>query len=1527
MTSRTRSEPGGTPEEWIGGPGPDRAREDRPGGPGPDRAREDGRGGPGGLGPGDVREDGAAGGGQVARLAEVLARAADGLGPTPLELAEVLWLAGRAADPGGPDPAAAAGAPDLHPPPPRPDEPPASPGPPPAPPAHTPDPPSGTSPKEPAAVARVPLRLPGPRSGGDGAYRALLAPAPPMLSHPLALQRALRPLKRRVPAPVGHELDEEATAHRIARLGADPRWWLPVLRPAAERWLTLHLVHDAGPTMPVWRPLIRELRTALAQSGVFRTVEVHRLSADGTTGPGGPAAPHGDGRSVTLLISDCMGPQWRAGPAGTRWYRTLRRWARTMPVAVIQPLPERLWRTTALPAATALLSAPGRAAPNAAYSLEFCTADSAQEPASGTLPLPVLEATSPWLATWARLVASPARTGLTGSVGLLAPEPPPAALDAEGRGDVDRLDAEELVLRFRSIASPEAFRLAGHLAVGQPQLPVMRLVQAAVEPDPRPQHLAEVILSGVLTTTAGPPGSYAFRPGVREVLLRTLPHTARSRTAGLLARAGQVIDARAGVTAGDFRVVAPDEAGGAHAAGEPIAEVGQDSVRRLGGRAPRELIGGRYRLLRQRGLGRRVWEAVDEQDADRRVVVHLYPPQEGSPARFLREAEALAGVRSPHVASVLDFGTDGDTPYLVVEFADGVTLTELLATGGTGVSCAAFVRVVSDGVAGLRALHAQGLVRGQRGPEGLLLRPDGTVVLSRFALGEESLDKDAAWDLFHFGQEIRQLASGVDVPPEHGRLLDLIDAGDLAEAARYARGPQLRERTRWGFALLGPLRVTLGGREVPGRLSPEAKALLCLLLHRAGRRVTHRELVEGLWEQPPPEGTADSHLLRLSGELRRLLGPGTVAALSDGYALHVPGAEIDAHRCELLGTGTPDMLREALDLFRGDPLEEIPGPFAARERARLRALRTRIVGALDELGAPGAAVDGPRPARPVVVFEADGLGDLTRVVTRLMSRGNLAPDAYEVLPRADGCVVRTEPGAYVLPVLVAVVRGLPEAVADLAEVSRLRVTFWHEPIAAQQDGADVPERVRHVLDRAGADLVVVVSPPLYEQYTRSSAALGPQRFQPLRTAPGTEPLAWYCRLPRTADAADRDLVRGPFTTADPAALGPGEPGRTAIVHTLPDGSAAVLDPAAVRGARHGQPATYYEVDLTVHRAGDLLTLPASGGDRFTATVELSWHVVDPVAFVRGRVSDVAGVLFDHFAKEAAAVTRRHLPYRARAAAQAVDAALREWPVPGLAVTHSVQLAPARPSGRTGRRAGRDEPSLPTLLDNARTVLIGFDGPVTTLFSAPAARQAALELLGLVTEHRDPRQALGGRPLLRDKGRSSVAPGSFVHPLEVLRAFADQGVAPALRERLDRIELNAAANSPLSAQALSLVRALDAAGRRVSVVTDVSERAVHRVLDRHGLPLAGVHGRGPDLTRLMPEPDRLRHALDAAVPPAPPEAALLVSSSPAELTAARRLGLPCVGYVSRHTAEEQLLAAGCDATVFFFEPLLHAARSL
>ncbi|MFJ4644264.1 SAV_2336 N-terminal domain-related protein [Streptomyces bobili] len=516
----------------------------------------------------------------VGRLAALLT-AASGTAPTPRELAELLWLAGQSegSSPQGDSPQGDSSegdvaesrrltAPALTPPVPTPP----APTPPPrqdeAAAPHPPAPPLAAE-----TGRRVPLHLPSPvpqprgEQGADGT--PLLAPAPPMIPRPLALQRALRPLKRTVPAARARLLDERATADRIARFGAHPDVWLPVLRPARERWLRLALVHDTGPTMPVWRPLVRELHTVLAQSGIFRTVTLHPAGPDGRAGHVPDPA---DGRTLTLVVSDCMGPQWRPGPAGARWYATLRHWASRMPLAVVQPLPEHLWPTTAFPAEPGVLASPGAAAPPAALTFAPYDPDAAR-PHPAAFPVPVLEPGAGWLAHWAALVAGPGGAHTPGAAAWLSPAPP----EQDRATEPADLPAKDLVLRFRATASPEAFRLAGHLALADPSVPVMRLVQRAVERDPRPQHLAEVILSGMLTAIPGPPGSYAFRPGVGELLQRTLPRTARGRTRDLLERMGRLIDARAGLVAGEFRART-----GTGSAGAAFATVSEETVRRLG---------------------------------------------------------------------------------------------------------------------------------------------------------------------------------------------------------------------------------------------------------------------------------------------------------------------------------------------------------------------------------------------------------------------------------------------------------------------------------------------------------------------------------------------------------------------------------------------------------------------------------------------------------------------------------------------------------------------------------------------------------------------------------------------------------------------------------------------------------------------------------------------------------------------------------------------------------------------------------
>ncbi|WP_395571522.1 SAV_2336 N-terminal domain-related protein [Streptomyces sp. BK79] len=923
------------------------------------------------------------------RLADLLGRASPDVRPTPLELAEVLWLAeqmeppaqgppGRPAEGGPPDPAE-----------------PAEPAP-----AVTPErdrreprrdgpdqddrrpavPPS--APEAPRTPLRLPSPAPAPGTAAAKPHSALLAPAPPMLRHPLALQRSLRPLKRRTDAPVGREVDEAATADRIARLGAGPEWWLPVLRPVRERWLRLNLVHDAGPTMPVWQPLVRELHAVLAQSGVFRTVALHRADPDGTVRGDGAHAP-ADGRTVTLLISDCMGPQWREGPAGTRWFGTLRRWAHRTPLAVLQPLPEQLWRDTALPPVPGLLSAPHRAAPSA--SLSFTPYDStASRTREGATHVPVLEPGPEWLANWASLVASPGGTGYPGSAAVLD-HPLPA--DADDRADLTRLSAGELVLRFRSTASPQAFRLAGHLALARPDLPVMRLVQAAVEPHPHPRHLAEVILSGLLTTVPGPPGSYAFRPGVRELLLRGLPRTARNRTHELLLRTGGLIDERAGRSPGEFRALIPSRHGTERAGGnEAFATISQESARQLAARqrpaAPAPFppaLAARYRPVRRLAPAGRMWLAEDTR-ANRTVAVRLHEACTGPASReaFLRDARRLTEITHPNVVPVLDGGIEDDVPYVVMEHLDGIALNALARSGGGLLPTPLTVSVGAQLARALTALHEAGVTHGAPETSRVVLLPDGTARLSLFEPGRASGPPGRSADLRALCEVLLRLTSSASQPavPIDSHRLDrlpdalrihyahafdqLLSASPAAQAQglRLLADPQLPVRageayTRRRYHALGPLRVHLP--DGTPELTPKARALLAMLLLKHGRTVTHEELRWGLWDpgDEPRDPRTD-----VAGTARRLtaaLGPGVLATSAHGYALHTSADHVDVVHCDELVrradaarlegalTEARVLVTEALALWRGpEPLADVPGPAARTARTRLLRLRLAL---------------------------------------------------------------------------------------------------------------------------------------------------------------------------------------------------------------------------------------------------------------------------------------------------------------------------------------------------------------------------------------------------------------------------------------------------------------------------------------------------------------------------------------------------------------------------------------------------------
>ncbi|MFJ8041322.1 SAV_2336 N-terminal domain-related protein [Kitasatospora sp. NPDC096147] len=524
-------------------------------------ARDAGEAGPERVGPG---------GGQVDRLAEVLA----GLGRAgadPVELAELLWLAARSAPVSGrtvlPGKEAEPSVEAL------------------------PERADAVRPEPGPGAALLALHLPAAEpSGGLPGGGTVAAPSAPMLARPLDVQRALRPLKRQVPDPRRTVLDESATADRLAEAlrGPGPVQWLPVLRPGSERWLSLRLVLDTGPTMALWRPLARELRTLLRQTGAFRQVTRAWLAPDGTL-TGHQPGP----RTATLVLSDAMGPQWRPGRAGERWHRTLTVLARLGPVALLQPLPERLWPLTAVPATAGLLTAPEAGATNAAYGFapleppepSDCGAGGPRRPAGPVLP--VLEADPAWLANWAQLVGSPGGVEVVGAAVRLggAPTAPHRAGPEPGE-----LTPAEAVRRFRATASREAYTLAGLAALTTPALPVLRLLQRAAIPRPRPQQLAELVVSGLLVERPGHPERFDFRPGVRELLVHTLPRSVTHQAVGLLVRVGEEVAARAGRVPDEIAAIAATDTEGAPLTAErrPFALVSPAALGIVGVEVPRQ---------------------------------------------------------------------------------------------------------------------------------------------------------------------------------------------------------------------------------------------------------------------------------------------------------------------------------------------------------------------------------------------------------------------------------------------------------------------------------------------------------------------------------------------------------------------------------------------------------------------------------------------------------------------------------------------------------------------------------------------------------------------------------------------------------------------------------------------------------------------------------------------------------------------------------------------------------------------------
>ena len=139
------------------------------------------------------------------------------------------------------------------------------------------------------------------------------------------------------------------------------------------------------------------------------------------------------------------------------------------------------------------------------------------------------------------------------------------------------------------------------------------------------------------------------------------------------------------------------------------------------------------------------------------------------------------------------------------------------------------------------------------------------------------------------------------------------------------------------FRLLGSLEVEREGQpvEVSGQ---KQRAVLAILLLRAGEVVSSERLITELWgESPPP--TAATALQNAISQLRKALGAEAVVTRTPGYVLAVEKEQIDVHRFEgLIESSRGTRTARALAAGAGSP-PALAGP--ASRRFHLRRLCAR----------------------------------------------------------------------------------------------------------------------------------------------------------------------------------------------------------------------------------------------------------------------------------------------------------------------------------------------------------------------------------------------------------------------------------------------------------------------------------------------------------------------------------------------------------------------------------------------------------